>query len=36
LINLLTNFSKKDFLKLQAYENYKESSDYTKLMKISN
>ncbi len=36
LINLLTNFSKTDFLKLQTYESYKESSDYTKLMKISN
>lgn len=36
MINLLTNFAKKDFLKLQTYETYKESSDYNKLMKISN
>jgi len=36
LINLLKNFPKKDFLKLESYEKYKESSDYTKLMKISN
>lgn len=36
LIGLLTNFPKKDFLKLESYEKYKGSSDYTKLMKISN
>jgi len=36
MINLLTNFPKRDFLKLHAYDTYKESSDYTKLMKISN
>lgn len=36
LINLLTNFAKKDFLRLGTYETYKESSDFTKLTKISN
>lgn len=36
MISLLTNFPKRDFLKLESYEKYKESSDYTKLMKISN
>ena len=36
MINLLTGFAKRDFLNLQTYDGYKESSDYTKLMKISN
>ena len=36
LINLLVNFNKTNFIRVEQYHAYKDTNDFHKLMKISN